>query len=79
MIPPYVWVERTTALKWPRGSVVLCKLKDERSTVHNHSYALSLYWTQEAFISETFNDWQFLLVESPKHEPAGKSQQPVAL
>lgn len=60
------WHKRDVAVCWPRGSVVLLRLKDENSKVHGYSYALSLYFTAEGFQSESFNAWEFLLVEEAK-------------
>lgn len=58
------WHPYNVAEHWPRGSVVLCRIKQNKPITHQHSYLLSLYFVPEAAMWP--RDSEFLLVEETK-------------
>lgn len=51
------WNNQETALLWPKGSVVLMRIKDSSPMVHEYRYIISSYLIPESIAGEFFSEW----------------------
>lgn len=62
------WHPARIAVEWPRGSVVLVRVKQPSPLNHEYSYILSLYFSPQVISSLFGGKGEFMLIEQPQRK-----------
>ncbi len=64
------WHPREVAEQWPMGSVVLCRLTQNKSLEHGYTYILSLCFMPESMSFD--KGYEYLLIEQASERKQDK-------